>query len=374
MAHLLCEARPPRRGDSGSGRSRQQYDTPITWLRKAIRLWDTSTGRKAGVLSGHRLAVNDVAFSPDGLRLVSGGDDGTIRVWDAERWQPVPGANDTAYARFSDDGRRIESGSDDGTALWWDATTMRPIGERRHVGDNDVQTLFPVGENRLLSLGSANTVQLWDARTRTSLSKPLRLPSDAGGLFIADRNADRIAATIEPGAMQVHNTATMEPVGAPIKQGEPVTAIALSDDGRILATASEDFTLRLWDADKGTAKGQPMAVNWRVTSITFSRDGNLLAAGDVYSTLQLWDTQGFKRVGYPMAWTPSSAPRRSVMTGARSRRAATMAASSYGMSATKRHWAPSSPRTKVQCPAWTSAPTGRNLSRRVPIAHCEYRR
>ncbi len=36
MAHLLCAARPPRRGGSGSGRSRYQYDTPITWLRKAI--------------------------------------------------------------------------------------------------------------------------------------------------------------------------------------------------------------------------------------------------------------------------------------------------------------------------------------------------
>jgi hypothetical protein len=37
MAHLLYAARPPRRGDSGSGRSRYQYDTPITGLRKAIR-------------------------------------------------------------------------------------------------------------------------------------------------------------------------------------------------------------------------------------------------------------------------------------------------------------------------------------------------
>ena len=35
MAHLLCEARPPRRGGSGSGRSRYQHGTPMTWLRKA---------------------------------------------------------------------------------------------------------------------------------------------------------------------------------------------------------------------------------------------------------------------------------------------------------------------------------------------------
>jgi hypothetical protein len=36
MAHLLCEAWPPRRGGSCSGLSRYQYDTQITWLRKAI--------------------------------------------------------------------------------------------------------------------------------------------------------------------------------------------------------------------------------------------------------------------------------------------------------------------------------------------------
>ena len=36
MAHHLFAARPPRRGGSGSGRRRYQYDTPITWLRKAI--------------------------------------------------------------------------------------------------------------------------------------------------------------------------------------------------------------------------------------------------------------------------------------------------------------------------------------------------
>jgi hypothetical protein len=40
MAHLLREARPPRRGGSGSGRSRYQYDTPNTWLRKAIDVRD----------------------------------------------------------------------------------------------------------------------------------------------------------------------------------------------------------------------------------------------------------------------------------------------------------------------------------------------
>jgi len=49
MAHLLCEARPPRRGDSGSGQRRYQYDTPITWLRKAIPDWRASSSIAASV-------------------------------------------------------------------------------------------------------------------------------------------------------------------------------------------------------------------------------------------------------------------------------------------------------------------------------------
>jgi WD40 repeat protein len=47
----------------------------------SIRIWDVATGAVVAELTGHRGAVNSVEFTPDGLGLVSGSDDGTVRLW-----------------------------------------------------------------------------------------------------------------------------------------------------------------------------------------------------------------------------------------------------------------------------------------------------
>ena len=69
MAHLLCEGRPPRRGDSGSGQSRYQHDTPNTWLRKAIAEGAITEDDVRTELGGVIVGAQDGRSSDDDITL-----------------------------------------------------------------------------------------------------------------------------------------------------------------------------------------------------------------------------------------------------------------------------------------------------------------
>jgi WD40 repeat protein len=101
---------------------------------KTIRIWDAETGAAVGEpLKGHTLGVWSVAYSPDGRHIISGSDDSTIRIWDAETGaavgKPLEGhTNGVLSVAYSPDGRHIISGSDDSTIRIWDAETGAVVG------------------------------------------------------------------------------------------------------------------------------------------------------------------------------------------------------------------------------------------------------
>jgi WD40 repeat protein len=74
---------------------------------------------------GHSASVMGVVWSPDGKRIASGSDDGTVQVWDAANGGHVYTyrgyAGRVNAVAWSPDGKRIASGSNDGTAQVWDA-------------------------------------------------------------------------------------------------------------------------------------------------------------------------------------------------------------------------------------------------------------
>jgi WD40 repeat protein len=138
------------------------YDNPIwmTW----INLLDAATGK---VLHSFTGAARSVAISADGARIVSGGEDKMIRLWDAtneQLLQTFNGHSSGVYSvAFSPDGSRILSGSADKTMKLWNATNGQLLQTFNGHSDGVTSVAFSPDGSRVLSGSVDGTMMLWNA-------------------------------------------------------------------------------------------------------------------------------------------------------------------------------------------------------------------
>ncbi|KAF9096503.1 Chromatin assembly factor 1 subunit B [Mortierella sp. GBA35] len=93
--------------------------SPITsFYTKSFRTWDTLTGASLATSIGLAGAIRCVTFSPDGFQLASGGDDGSVRIWDSR-------THEVRHILLGHR-RRVSSGSYDNTVQTWNTTTGDP--------------------------------------------------------------------------------------------------------------------------------------------------------------------------------------------------------------------------------------------------------
>jgi tetratricopeptide (TPR) repeat protein len=166
-------------------------------------VWDAGKGTEVLALKGHTGGARSVAFSPDGARLASAGDDGTVRVWDARSGADLLALKGhTGGARsvaFSPDGARLASAGADGTVRVWDARTgVGPLALKGHNNFVTSVAFSPDGSRVFAEAapkrpGERGPVRAWDVRTGAPAS-PTGAPALPPGQRLTNHKDGRLTA------------------------------------------------------------------------------------------------------------------------------------------------------------------------------------
>ena len=180
-----------------------------------VQVWDAGTGQEVGPLGTHHQAIRGVVFSRDGEHLASASSDGIVQLWDAKRLdkqhldgKPEPRippirarvAGPSLNVAFSPDGRRLATGGEEYTVKIWDVQTGEKLQTLagQHSGEIYALAFSPNEDGRwVASAGEDSAVKVWDSQTgafvrsfrgHTGLVSSVAFSPDGGRLVSGSRD------------------------------------------------------------------------------------------------------------------------------------------------------------------------------------------
>lgn len=272
----------------------------VTANSNNAQIWDTKTGKRLAVLTGHTATINDARFSRDGKLLATAADDGTARLWNPQTGKLIrvlQGHNAAVTSvAFNADGTEVVTGSQDKTARLWDTTSGKTT-VILDAGEPVSSVLFSPDGRLLLTAADGGTARIWDTATGTRVSQFSGHNGEIrwGGAFSPD--GTRMVTTSADGTPTVWETATGKPIVALKGHASMVFSVAYIPGTEHILTASYDQTARIWDAKTGTSIAVLAGHSGAVMSAEPSADGRFIVTASSDRTARIWDAE----TGRPVA-------------------------------------------------------------------------
>jgi WD40 repeat protein len=300
------------------GRESRGFFRKVTDRKRTLRIWDLQSGREL-----HRLEAGNVgaiAFSPDGVLLASGSWDGAIRLWDPSRgvtikeWSPSRAM--ISHLEFSADGKTLISAAHDqgpGRNLIfheWHVGTGNELRRRRIAIDGSFAcSLSPQARYLAVPAKDGRCIRLLSPTTGKELAllENSQYPITLG----FSRDVRRISAGCNDGIIRVWDTGSGKALFRFEGPKCTIDRIALSPDGKLLATTTypKNADIHLWDLARGKELHVLPGHRTGPLTVAFSADGKrvITTSGDPVESypptswadwsIRKWDAGSGKELG-----------------------------------------------------------------------------
>ncbi|HUI06909.1 MAG TPA: protein kinase [Verrucomicrobiae bacterium] len=255
-----------------------------------VKLWEVASGRELRSFAGHRGAVLGVVFSPDGKLALSGGDD-TMKLWDVangRKLQDFAGRQgDVRSVAFSPDGKFALSGGDDGTVKLWDVASGRELRSFAGYQGSVLGVAFSPDGKFALS-GSDDSIKLWEVDSGRKLQGFTVRQRDVRSVAFSPDGKFVLSGGVD-GMVTLWEVASGRELRRFTSHQGSILSVAFSTDGKSALSGDGDGTVTLWEVASGRELRSFASHRGSVLAVTFSPNGKVALSGGADGTVKLWE-------------------------------------------------------------------------------------